>query len=92
MVLRGFAWFCVVLHGFAWFRVVWRDFAWFCVVLHGFKFRRFLNVPNRCSECLGILGHAFAMFKFVICLYSSFLVTFEAIFCSNNNLNFTKIS
>ena len=66
----------VVLTGFAWFLVVGHGFVWFCMVLHG-------------SAWFCVVLHDFVfVIKFVKCLDSWFLVTFEAIFSSNNIWNF----
>ena len=68
----------VVLTGFAWFLVVGHGFVWFCMVLHG-------------SAWFRVVLHDFVfVIKFVKCLDSWFLVTFEAIFCSNNIWNFYR--
>ena len=73
---------------------VLKDFLWKSKMSCFFKFRWFVYVPNSCFEwlgcaCLGLVSRAFTMFKFVICLYFWFLVTFEAIFYSNNIWNLT---
>ena len=74
IIVLGRAWAYLGVLGRAWACLGVLGRAWVC-----------LGVLGHAWACLGVLGRSFAMFKFVKCLYFWFLVTFEAIFCSNNN-------